>query len=93
MWRKLSELRSSVQTEESGVVNCLTTLSRQRGDQERAMTDTVSKLQEIIAMRKTELLENLSACFSDEVRDGVMMRCCHGGGVLCCHDDAVALSW
>ena len=57
------------------------------------MTDTVSKLQEIIAMRKTELLENLSACFSDEVRDGVMMRCCHGGGVLCCHDDAVALSW
>ena len=88
VWRKMSELRSSVQAEESGVVSCLTRLSRQRGDQERAMTDTVSKLQEIIAMRKTELLENLSTCFNDEVRDCAMEWCCYDMLLrqsLCCH--------
>ncbi|KAK7103926.1 tripartite motif-containing protein 3-like [Littorina saxatilis] len=67
VWRKVHELRSSVQAEESGIVASLTSLNQQRDDQERAMTDAVSKLQDIINMRKAELLDNLSSCFSDEV--------------------------
>ncbi|XP_076442324.1 uncharacterized protein LOC143281176 [Babylonia areolata] len=64
---KLKELKSSVKTEEAGVMGSLTQLSRQRDDQERSMSDAVTKLQEILTMRKTGLLEDLSSCFNDEV--------------------------
>ncbi|KAK7462489.1 hypothetical protein BaRGS_00038458 [Batillaria attramentaria] len=64
---KIQELRTSLQREESGIMASLTNLTRQRDDQERSMSDTVAKLQEVIAMRKTELVEELSKCFSDEV--------------------------
>lgn len=65
--KQLKDLKTSVKTEEAGIMASLTNLSRQRDDQERAMSDAVAKLQEILEMRKTGLLEDLSSCFNDEV--------------------------
>ncbi|KAL8615537.1 hypothetical protein ACOMHN_028200 [Nucella lapillus] len=65
--KHLQDLKTCLKTEEAGIMSSLTKLSRQRDDQERAMTDAVAKLQEILTMRKTGLLEDLSSCFNDEV--------------------------